>query len=154
MGVSCGDCGSTINFCPNCGKPMGAAKKTEPKKEEAKKEEPKKEVAAAPKKEEPKKEAKKEEPKKEEPKKEEPKKEAAAPKKEEPKKEEAKKEAPKKKESPPKNSDDNLWLFLITILTILMGLVILSMFQDDLTFLDAPKENGSSHIQELYRDLR
>ncbi len=142
MGVSCGDCGSTINFCPNCGKPMGTAKKSEPKKEEPKKEEPKKE--------EPKKEAapKKEESKKEEPKKEEPKKEAA------PKKEESKKETPKKKESSSKNSDDNLWLFLITILTILMGLVILSMFQDDLTFLDAPKENGSSHIQDLYRDLR
>ena len=131
MGVSCQDCGSTINFCPNCGKPMGV-KKAEPKKEAApaKKEEPKKEATPA--------------------KKEEPKKEAAPAKKEEPKKE----AAPAKKDDSKNSSDDNLWLFLITILTILMGLVILSMFQDDLTFLDLPNENDSSHIRDLYKDLR
>ncbi len=147
MGVSCNECGSTVNFCQNCGKPIGVAKKEEPKKE-----------APPPKKEEPKKEEPKKEtppPKKEEPKKEEPKKEAPPPKKEEPKKEAPKKETPPpKKEEAQNGTDDTLWLFLITILTVLMGIAILSMFQDDLTFLDAPPEKGSSHIQDLYRDLR
>ncbi len=113
MGVSCNECGSTVNFCQNCGKPIGVAKKEEPKKE------------------------------------------APPPKKEEPKKEEPKKETPPpKKEEAQNGTDDTLWLFLITILTVLMGIAILSMFQDDLTFLDAPPEKGSSHIQDLYRDLR